>query len=142
MPCSCAAFQRLGDLPGDRQRFLEWKRPLRDPIRERRPLDEFHDERGDATGILESVDLCDVWIVQCRQRPGLALETSQALRIRCHAGRQDLDRHVAIEARVTGAIDLAHSAASNQLDDVVRPDARATRQAHSETPGLYAYRRS
>jgi len=38
----------ISDLPGDRQRFLEWQRALRDPVRKRRPFDEFHDERGDA----------------------------------------------------------------------------------------------
>jgi hypothetical protein len=54
----------------------------------------------------------DVRIVQRRQRPGLALKTRQSLGIRRHAGRQDLDRHVAIETSITGPVDLAHPAAS------------------------------
>ena len=38
-------FERLGDLFRDRQRFIEWNWPLRDPIGERRPLDQLQDER-------------------------------------------------------------------------------------------------
>ena len=38
-------FERLGDLPRDRQRLVERNRALRDAIGERRPLDQFQDER-------------------------------------------------------------------------------------------------
>ena len=32
-------FERLGDLLGDRERLIQWDRPLGDPVGERRPLD-------------------------------------------------------------------------------------------------------
>ena len=38
-------FERLCDLSRDRQRFVEGNRPLRNPIGERRPVDQLHDER-------------------------------------------------------------------------------------------------
>ena len=41
-------LERLGDLPGDGQRFVQWKRPLRDAVGERRSFDQLQDERADA----------------------------------------------------------------------------------------------
>ncbi len=123
-------LERLGDLPRNRQRLVERKRPLHDAVRERRALDELHHQRGHAARFLEAVDVGDVWMVQRSQRPGLALQPRQTLRIRRHAGGQHLDCHVAIEAGVAGAIDLTHAAGADLLDDVVRPDSCAARQTH------------
>ena len=39
-------FERLGDLPRDRQRFVDRDRPLRDAIGERRPVDQLQHERA------------------------------------------------------------------------------------------------
>jgi hypothetical protein len=39
-------FERLGDLLRDEQGFVEWNGALCDPIRERRPLDQFHHKRS------------------------------------------------------------------------------------------------
>ena len=38
-------FERLGDLPRDRQRLVERNRPARDAVGERRPFDQLQDER-------------------------------------------------------------------------------------------------
>ena len=37
-------FERVGDLPGDRQRFLQRDRALLDASRKRLALDQFHHE--------------------------------------------------------------------------------------------------
>ena len=39
-------FQRLGDLPRDGQRLVEWNRPACDAVGERRPVDQLQDQRG------------------------------------------------------------------------------------------------
>ena len=39
-------FERLGDLPRDRQRFVERDRARRDPLGERRPFDQLQHERA------------------------------------------------------------------------------------------------
>ena len=57
-------FDRVCDLAADRKRLVERNWSLRDPFRERRPLDEFQDERANAVGFFESVDLADVRVVQ------------------------------------------------------------------------------
>ena len=44
-PLLVSRFDRLGDLPRDRERLVERDRSLRDTIRERRALDQFHHQR-------------------------------------------------------------------------------------------------
>ena len=44
-PLFVRGFERLGDLLRDRQCVIERDRPLRDPVRQRRPLDQLHHER-------------------------------------------------------------------------------------------------
>ena len=45
-PLLVRGFQGFGDLLRDRQRLVERDCPASDAIRERRPLDQFHHERG------------------------------------------------------------------------------------------------
>ena len=49
-------FERVGDLPRDRQRFVERNRALRDAIGERRPFDQLEDERVRRATVFEAVD--------------------------------------------------------------------------------------
>ena len=53
----------------------------------------------------------------------LALESGEAFGIGGDRSRQDLDRDVAIEARVAGAIHLAHTAGAERLQDLVAAEA-------------------
>ena len=93
-------FERLGDLPRDRQRFVERHRPAA-AMRSASvlALDQFHHQRADAAGCLEPVDLRDVRVIQRRERLGLALRTAPAGPGRCanDSGRT-LMRDVAIRA--------------------------------------------
>ena len=89
-------------------------------VRERRPLHQLHHQGERAVALLDTVDLRDVGMVECRQRLRLALEARPPLGIRGQQIRQDLDRDVAIELDVARAIDLAHSAfADLGLDPVM-----------------------
>jgi hypothetical protein len=63
-PLLVRRLQRFGHLPGDRQRLIKRKRPLRDSIGQRRTLHELHDERALAARLLEPVNLRDVRIVE------------------------------------------------------------------------------
>ena len=73
-------------------------------------LDQLHHERGHAVRLLEAVDVRDVRMVQRGEDFGFALEPREALGIRREALRQDLDRDLAFQLRVGGAIHLAHAA--------------------------------
>ena len=61
---------------------------------------------------------------------GLLLEAAQALAIGGEALGQDLDRDLAVEARVLGSVDLTHAARPNGGKNLVRPEASAGRQQH------------
>jgi len=54
-------------------------------------------------------------VVQACQHLRLALETGEALGIRRKLRRQDLDRHLATEPLVGGAVDLTHATGAEGL---------------------------
>ena len=72
-----------------------------------------------AVGFLERVDRGDVGVVERGEQVGLALEASEPLGISRHLGRQHLDRHVAIQVGVGGAIHLAHAPRAERGSDAV-----------------------
>ena len=69
------------------------------------------------------VERADVRMVERRDRPRLALEALADCGFGGELRRQHLDRDVAIEPRVAGAIHLAHAAGAEQRDDLVGPEA-------------------
>src|SRR5206468_12840677 len=83
-------------------------------------------------GILAAdvVERADVRVVQASDRARLALEAHAALAALLRLRRQDFDGHGAIDARVDAAIHLAHAAAANEGDDLVRAQTSARRERH------------
>jgi hypothetical protein len=69
-----------------------------------------------------------VGVAERARRAGLLLEALQALGIGGEGGRQDLDRHVAPQPRVVGAVHLAHPAGTQRRHDLVRADPRSRRE--------------
>ena len=59
---------------------------------------------------------------------GLALESSDALRVGGDVVRQHLHRHIALEHRVSRAIDDTHAALAQATGDFIRADAGTERQ--------------
>ena len=83
--------------------------------------------------------------VRMRERSdgaGLAPKSRQRRGIVRECGGENLDGDVAAEARVGGAIDLAHSSAADQLADLVRPEARAARERHGVSMRGFRARRA
>ena len=50
--------------------------------------------------------------------------------------RHDLDRHVAAEPDIPGAIDLTHAARAERRDDLVRAEAGTRREAQEDLVSL------
>jgi hypothetical protein len=67
----------------------------------------------------------DVRVGERGQRPRLALEASEALRVARDLFRKYLDRDIAAEALVVGPVDLAHAPLAEFLGDVVVGEDRA-----------------
>ena len=72
----------------------------------------------------------DVWMVQRGQDFGLASEPGEPFGIIGQGSRQHLDRDLAFQVRVRGAIDLAHAACAEQGDDLVGAEARTGSECH------------
>ena len=123
-------FERIGNLPGDGQCVLERNRTTLDAIGERRSFDHLEHERRRMIGGLEPVDGRDVGVVECRQEIGFPREARQALRVASEERRQNLERDVARQLAVAGAVDFAHPAGADQGDDLVGAEACAGRQTH------------
>ncbi|MEZ4386787.1 MAG: hypothetical protein R3D98_04295 [Candidatus Krumholzibacteriia bacterium] len=88
-------------------------------------LGQLHHEDGLAVELLVAVDAGDVLVLQAREQARLPLEPAAAIGITGDVAGQDLEGDVAFEARVAGAIDLAHAAAADELFDAVVADGAA-----------------
>ena len=91
-PLLVRRLERLSNLTRDRQRLIERDRPLRDAVRERRPLHQLHHQRVDRAAVLESVDLGDVRVVQRRERLRFTVKARDPRRIGHEIVRKNLDR--------------------------------------------------
>ena len=69
-------------------------------------------------------------MVQRRGGSGFLLESLQAIGIGRRGGWQDLDRDIAPETRVAGAVDLAHAAGTERVRDGVRTELATRRERH------------
>ncbi len=98
-------FERLGDLPGQVQGLVEPDRTA-----ERLAGRQLQHQERHPFGLLEPVDRGDIGMVQRRQQAGFPLEAGQPLRIPRERFGQDLDRHLAAEARVHRAVHFPHAA--------------------------------
>jgi hypothetical protein len=111
-------FEGIDDLASDGQSLVNRKAV---PVCKRRPVDQFHDERVDGLGFLETVDLCDVGVIHSREESRFTLESGQPIRIGRKLRRQNFDRDVAPELRIAGAIDFSHRTRAERATNLVRP---------------------
>ncbi len=118
-------FERVGDLSRDGQRLVERNRSTRDSLCEILPFDEFENERGDAAGLFEAMDVGDVRVIERGEHLRFAAEPREAIGITRDRWQQDFDRDVAIQLGVTSAKDFAHAACADRGEDFVGTEARA-----------------
>ena len=79
-------------------------------------------------------------MVQRGERLRLAFEARQTIRIGGKQLRQDLQRHVAVQARIARAIDLAHPAGAEHGLNLERSQACARTDCHEVDPDYTALR--
>ncbi len=109
----------VGDLDGDAQRFLDRQAAPDHPRRERFALQVLHDEQRAVAVPRKLEERADAGVAERGERPRLTLEPSLRIRVAEGAGRQDLDRHGAADARVRRLVHLSHAARTDGLDDLV-----------------------
>ena len=125
VPVQHAAFvrmgQRVGNLHGVIDQAIDRQADAgRDDAMERLAIDELHGEKRLAVVFADLVNRADVGMIHRGSRAGLAQQERAAASSSASAAAQDLDRDVAPELLVVGAIDLAHPAAAEQRGDPVR----------------------
>ena len=124
-PFVVGLFERLRDLLREGKAFSKGKRPGFEAFCQGRTGDELHDEGSRATALLEAEDRGDVRVVELGQELCFALESGETLFVLGECGWQDFDRDLALEARVRGAVDLAHPSFAELGGDLVGAESLA-----------------
>jgi hypothetical protein len=117
-------LERLRDLLRDLDSFVCRDRPALQALGEVFAVDELHRQevRGGAVvecRSLEAVDVGNVRVVERGEQLRLAFEACQALGVLGQLGWQQLDRDVAAEVGVGGAVHLARAASADHGGDAV-----------------------
>ncbi len=84
----------------------------------------------DAVPVVEPVDVGDARVVECCKHLSLATKARQSIRLVREQLRQDLDRNVALQARVASTIDLAHPAGAKRAEHFVVAESSVNGQRH------------
>ncbi len=124
-------FERLGDLPSDREGFINWNRSFCNAIGERRSLDQLHHQGANSIGFLEAVNDGDVGMTESGERPGFSLEPGNPFSVLRNRVREHLDRDLATEGGVGGAPHLAHPTRTDRDGNFVSAETSAGRETHS-----------
>ena len=114
--------QPVRDLGADLDGLAQGQRAAGNALAQRLAFEQLRDDVGGALVVTRVVDREDVGMVEQARGAGLLLEAAQPVGVGREGAGQDLDRHVARQARVAGAVDLAHSARAQESGDLVGPD--------------------
>jgi hypothetical protein len=112
----------ISDLHRVCKRGVDWRQPLMDDRAERSAVDVLHDDERTVGAVAHLVDRADVRVAENRRVLCLADQPTP----RCRIGRgadERLDRDIAPEQRVAGAVDFAHSASGDEVADLVAAQA-------------------
>ena len=127
-----ATLMRRGEPARDLHAILNRRafrhRTVPQPLAERLALEQFRDDVRNRALAADVVDDQEVGMVECACGPRFGLEPLDALRVGGAGAGQSFDRHVPAEARVPGAIHLAHTAGADQAVDLVGAEPRSGRQ--------------
>ncbi len=118
-PAGVGAADRVGERDGHVEEPIERQTLLRDQLRERSSVDQFHRDEALVLRLLDAVDRDDVGVFERGHRLGFALEAPALRGIPGRRLGQDLERNVAFQLAVTGSIHVAHAAGSQLLQDLV-----------------------
>jgi hypothetical protein len=122
-PFLMSRVERVSHLRGNGQCVGNSDPAAGDALGQRLAVDQLHDQCANAIRFLATVNRRDIRMVQRRQDARLSLEARQTCGVVGKRLWQDLDGDVAAQARVTGAIDLAHPAGADRREDFVNSQA-------------------
>ena len=117
--------ERLGDLHPVLDGLPVGQRAAVEPRAQRLAIEHLGDEIRDAVRRTDVEHRNDVGMIQAAGGARFAAEPRARFPGRSAVRRRNLHRHVAAEAGIMGAIDLAHPSGAEQLDDLIRPQPAA-----------------
>jgi hypothetical protein len=120
--------KRVRDLNGQLDGLIEWQRTPLESRSKRLTFQILHDEEVDATFMANVVKGADVRMIQRRDCAGFTLKSLMNSRVIRDTCGQHLDGNCPVQARVAGAINLAHAACAEGADDFVRAEAPTGRE--------------
>ena len=130
IPCRWALSRGVGDLDRNLQCLIQRQGTLFQPLGQRLAHQVLHDQEVDAVLLADIEDGADVRMAQGGDRLGLALEPLFQIGIRRDMLGKHLDGDGAVEAGVTGLVDLAHAARAEGGVDLVGAEGGARLQGH------------
>ena len=131
IPAECAAASAAATWPERSRSLLRGSGPRRSEFAQRFAFDQFGDDVGQAVLFADIVDVKNVGVIEGAGGAGLLLKARAAAGVGGHLRRQNLQRDRAVEARIAGAIHLAHAADAKQGLNLVRTELRS-RGKHCE----------
>src|SRR5262249_29474493 len=90
-------FQSFCNLPRDAEGFVHWDRSTFNSLRQRLAIYKFHDQKRPSTRLFDSMDHCDVGMIQRCQHAGLTLESRHTVHILRERLMKELDRDTAAQ---------------------------------------------
>ena len=120
--------ERLRDLNGDPHGLGDGQRSSAQPRRQRFAVQVLHHEEVDAIVMADIVKRTDVWMREPCDGTRLVRQPGATAYVGCRVRRQDLQRDVAVEPRIAGSIDFAHTASTGEALNFKHADSRSRRQ--------------
>ena len=114
--------ERSGYTSGDVEHLAGVESALGHHLAQRFAFDVFGGDVMHRIGVPDFVNRDDVRMIESGCGARLALEAADAFFIAREAGRQELQRHLAIEGFVLGEINLAHAACTDEATYAVARD--------------------
>jgi hypothetical protein len=130
-------LERFGNLSGDGERLVGVNGRRSDAVGERRPVDQFHDQRASQVpvrvaggNILEPVDVRNVRMIQRREDVCFASKAGKAIRLGGDRRVENLDCDVPVQLGIACAINLSHTSGAEEAQDVVVSEPRPGSEGH------------
>ncbi len=112
-------LEGVGDLPRQRHDTRGGHRAVLDEVTHGHALEALHDDEGLPLVLAEFVNGADVRVLKRGGEAGLSAESAQPLTRGRRLGMEDLDRDLAPEPGVLGAMHLAHAADPEQAEKAI-----------------------
>ena len=107
------------DLDAEAEYLCERQRSTFETCRQRLTFEQFEHEVLGVVLAADVVQAADVRVIERGDRLGLALEAGAELRVGRQLRREHLHRDLAVKARITGLIHLAHASGPDQRENLV-----------------------